>query len=152
MSRLITSLIVLIFVCRAGAFNPYLESLSRHRTVQTTQSLQTTQAMPSPVQKLQELIKVAPLSLQTHVEVDSIFLNVRQFNSVCFKKNSRSVVLKSKQPLDNIYFIEGNQVFKLSDHTKIIAPSIRNILVYEMEFENDANGIIFNSKKNNDII
>lgn len=127
-------LIASVFECYA--FNPYLETLSMKQG-------------SSHIHKLKNILKDAPLCRDKTVQIDSIFLNVYEFKEVGFKRNSNAILLKLKDKVRDLYYVDDNNVFKLSDDTKIIASSIRNILLYEMDPDREINGIVFNSQKGN---
>jgi len=57
--------------------------------------------------------------------------------------------LKMKDKIQDLYYVDEDKIFKLSNNTKIVSQCIRNFHVYEMDSDRKINGIVFNSQKNN---
>jgi hypothetical protein len=81
------------------------------------------------------------------IHIDSIFMNVYQIDNISFKPNNDFISFKLKNKIENIYYVEHNNVYKVSNNTKISSNAIRNFLVYEMDSNQNVNCVIFNSKK-----
>jgi hypothetical protein len=118
------------------SFNKYLDLLSNR-------------AKPTNILNAQDLRikKDIPICREKRVEIDSLFLNIYDFKEVCFKRDSDIVVLKLKDRVHNIFYVDkNNEIYKLSNDTKIVSSAIRNILVYELDIDRLTNAIVFNSK------
>ena len=76
-----------------------------------------------------------------------LFMNVYQIDHISFKPNNDFISFKLKNKIENIYYVEHNNVYKVSNNTKISSNAIRNFLVYEMDSNQNVNCVIFNSKK-----
>jgi len=132
MSR-IYFLILMVLECHS--FNKYLDFLSNR-------------AKPNilNVKDLRANTNI-PICREKKVEIDSLFLNIYDFKEVCFKRDSDIVVLKLKDSIRNMFYVDkNNEIYKLSNDTKIVSSAIRNILVYEMDIDRQTNAIVFNSK------
>jgi len=80
------------------------------------------------------------------IEIDTIFMNVYQIDHVSFKQDSDIVAFKLNKLMDNIYYVEQNRIYKISNETKIVSKALRNILVYEMDIDQKVNVVLFNSQ------
>ena len=81
------------------------------------------------------------------IDIDSILVNVFQIDHISFKPNTEFITFKLKNKIENIYFVEHNNVYKVSNNTKIVSKAIRNFLIYEMDYNQKVNCVLFNSKK-----
>ena len=97
------------------------------------------------MKKLDKKIKNAKWSHQDEIIIDSILLNIYQYKYITFSRNSNMFHFKTNDVMTNLYVMEGKNVFKLSNSTKIKATCIRNYCLYEMDINQNVNGLLFNS-------
>lgn len=74
---------------------------------------------------------------QTDVEIDTILLNIYRVENVFFNKNSKTIMLKLRDTMKDIY-VYNDDIMKLANDTKIVSKSFKNLVVYPMQLDADA--------------
>ena len=140
MKTFVNTFVFLLMFVDCHSFNPYLESLS----IKYVSPPQCTN-----INKLRNIMKNAPLCPEKSVHIDSIYFNMYELKNIGFKPNTDTILLKMKDKIQDLYYVDEDKIFKLSNNTKIVSQCIRNFHVYEMDSDRKINGIVFNSQKNN---
>ena len=145
MKTFVYTFVFLLIFEGCNAFNPYLELLSIKYSSSTHGSL----SHCTNINKLRNIMENAPLCPEKSVHIDSIYFNVYELKNIGFKPNTDTILLKMKDKIQDLYYVDEDKIFKLSNNTKIVSQGIRNFHVYEMDPDRKINGIVFNSLKNN---
>ena len=145
MKSFVYTFVFLLIFEGCNAFNPYLESLSIKYSSSTHGSL----SHCTNINELRNIMKNAPLCQEKSVHIDSIYFNIYELKNIGFKPNTDTILFKMKEKIQDLYYVDENKIFKLSNNTKIVSECIRNFNVYEMDPDRKINGIVFNSQKNN---
>ena len=76
---------------------------------------------------------------KSEVEIDTFMLNMYKVENIYWNKNSKTIILKLKHELKDIYVHENmSYLLRLSNHTKIVSKAIKNFVVYPMHIDADA--------------
>lgn len=75
---------------------------------------------------------------QEKVEIDTIMFNIYKVDNIFFSKKSKTIMLRLKDEMKDIFMYENNDVMKLSNHTRIVSKGLRNFVVCPLDLEADA--------------
>jgi hypothetical protein len=92
-------------------------------------------------------LKTAKYTDEEHINVDSMFLNIHKIDSIFFNRNSKCVMFNLRDYMQNIYYINGDDIKQLSNSTKISCKGIRKFVVTPLNIDdnNDIDVILYNN-------
>jgi hypothetical protein len=94
-----------------------------------------------------EKIKTANYTDEEHINVDRMFLNIHKIDCIFFNRDSKSVRFNLKDYMQNIYYINGDDIKQLSNSTKISCRGMRSFVATSLNIDdnNDIDVLLYNN-------
>jgi hypothetical protein len=77
------------------------------------------------------------------IEIDTILVNIVKIDNIFFNRNSKNIIFKLKDEMQNIYIENDNEVMKLSKNTKVFSKGFRNFLVHPFNTTYDIDAVMY---------
>ena len=84
----------------------------------------------------------AKVTDKENIEVNTILFNMWKIDNVFFNRNSKTIMFKLKEDMDNIFVKTDEELERLPKATKIYSKAFRNFLFYPMN-STDVDAIMY---------
>lgn len=85
-----------------------------------------------------QLLYTAPITNQTEVNPENIYVNINKLQSIFFNKKSTSIMFTSSRILEDLYLYNNNTLSKIPDSTKISCKNVKTFVLCDMNENIDA--------------
>ena len=82
---------------------------------------------------------------KNEVSIDTIYMNIYKFNDIFFNRNSKSVIFRLKNEMEDVFYCENGKMYRLGNTTRIMSKAFRKFIVAEMDSNIDA--ILYHQEK-----
>ena len=88
-------------------------------------------------------VESAKATEKEKIEIDTMMVNIAKIDNIFFNRNSKNIIFKLKEEMQNIYIDDDNEVMKLSKDTKVFSKGFRNFLIYPFNTTQDIDAIMY---------
>lgn len=78
------------------------------------------------------LVKNATIYPEQDAQVDTMYVNINKVNSLFFSPKSRNIMFMLENELADIFYYDNDNMYKLTDKTKIKSSTMRNFVITEL--------------------
>jgi hypothetical protein len=82
--------------------------------------------------KFKDKFKDANYTDVEQIQVDCIFLNIYKLDNIFFNRNSKNVMFQLRHNMENLYYVNNDQVQKIANTTKLSSKGLKKFVVAEM--------------------
>jgi len=75
---------------------------------------------------------------RTEIHIDTILLNIYKLDSLFFNRNSKNVMFKLRDQMQDVFFCENQTMYRLPNTTRLTSKAFRKFIVSEMDQRVDA--------------
>jgi len=81
----------------------------------------------------------------SEIKVDTIYMNIYKFNDIFFNRNSKSVIFRLRNEMQDVFYCENEKMYRLGNTTRITSNAFRKFIVAELDPSIDA--ILYRQEK-----
>lgn len=70
---------------------------------------------------------------KTELHIDSILLNIYKLDSLFFNRNSKNIMFKLRDQMQDVFFCENQTMYRLPNTTRLTSNAFRKFIISEMD-------------------
>jgi hypothetical protein len=90
-----------------------------------------------------DLLKDVQTFSKSDCEIDTIMFNIYKVENVFFNRNSRTILFRLKEDMQDLFLYDDNKMEKITNGTKIYAKAFNNFMFLPMNYDVSVDAIMY---------